>query len=59
MEPELFLKKFYSYLMKKYNWSPEQIDQQDFFLTLDLETGDWLVKDKKEEVIQYADQLPF
>jgi len=55
----LFIKRFYKYLMEKYNWSPDRIDGEDFFLTLDLETGDWLENESKEPVLQYADQLAF
>ncbi|MBP1040364.1 hypothetical protein I6N95_04985 [Vagococcus sp. BWB3-3] len=45
--------------MEKYKWSPEKIDDEDFFYTQELEFGEWSNEVSSEPVYQYADQLPF
>lgn len=47
--------------MEKYHWTVEEIDQQDFFQTLDLETGDWKkeVEEQEKDPIVFIDELGF
>lgn len=46
--------------MEKYNWTVEEIDNQDFFRILELETGDWKAKAKEQsEPMVFIDQLGF
>lgn len=46
--------------MDKYNWTVEEVDQQDFFRLLELETGDWKEKAKEQsEPIVFIDDLNF
>lgn len=51
----------YTTLMEKYNWTPEEIDRQDFFKTLDLESGDWKkeIEAQRQDPIVYIDDLGF
>lgn len=47
--------------MEKYNWSPSEIDEQDFWRTLDLETGEWKkkIEEHKQDPIVFIDDLGF
>ena len=52
----MFVRKFYNDLMKKYNWTVSQIEDEDFWLLYDLEFGDWK-QEASEEPVQYIDQV--
>lgn len=47
--------------MKKYNWTEKEIDEQDFFSILDLETGEWKkeVEQQQNDPIVFIDELGF
>lgn len=53
---EVFLKKFYTYLMDKYHWTPDTIDKLIVQQIFDLEFGDW--KNKKYEPLDTIDNIP-
>lgn len=47
--------------MEKYHWTKEEIDKQDFFAVLDLETGDWKerVSEQQNNPVVFIDELGF
>ncbi len=55
------VKGLYTTLMEKYHWTESQIDSEDFFSVLDLETGDWKkeVTQAQQEPIVFIDDLGF
>ena len=55
------VKQLYKILMEKYNWTVAEIDSQDFWRTLDLETGDWVkrIKHEKENPTVFIDDVDF
>lgn len=48
-------------LMEKYNWTEKEIDEQDFFSILDLESGEWKkeLKEQQQNPVVYIDELDF
>lgn len=47
--------------MEKYHWTVEEIDNQLFWETLDLETGDWKknIEKERQDPVVFIDDLGF
>ena len=57
MDTKEYLDKVYRYLMDKYNYSPNDIDQMDFFRTSDLVFNEVYENKEAKEKVYYADEI--